>query len=82
MLLRWLAFLTVLLVTLTSSRAQILTSHQQIAFDIYKELVEINTVTATGDTARAAQAMAARLLAAGFTDADVRCSRPRHAKAI
>jgi len=27
---------------------------QQLAFDIYKELVEINTVTATGDTARAA----------------------------
>jgi acetylornithine deacetylase/succinyl-diaminopimelate desuccinylase-like protein len=52
-------------------------SHQQqFAFDIYKELVEIDTVTATGDTARAAEAMAARLRAAGFTDADVSVFSP------
>ena len=30
--------------------AQVLTPHQQLARDIHKELVEINTVTATGDT--------------------------------
>src|ERR1700676_4802231 len=48
-----------------------LSPQQQFAFDIYKELVEINTVTATGDTARAAEAMGARLRAAGFADADV-----------
>lgn len=35
-----------------------LAPHEQVAFDIYKELVEINTVTATGDTLRAAEAMA------------------------
>jgi hypothetical protein len=50
---------------------QTLTPQQQLAFDIYKELVEINTVTATGDTARAAGAMAARLRAAGFAGDDV-----------
>ena len=49
---------------------------QQLAFDIYKELIEINTVTATGDTARAAEAMAARLRAAGFADADVHAFSP------
>src|SRR4029077_12010363 len=49
---------------------------QQLAFDIYKELIEINTVTATGDTARAAEAMAARLRAAGFADADVKVFSP------
>src|SRR5262245_8853044 len=76
MLLRWLAFLMILLVTFTSSRAQTLTSHQQIAFDIYKELVEINTVSATGDTERAAQAMAARLRAAGFSGSDVQVLSP------
>jgi len=52
--------------------SRVLTTQQQLAFDIYKELVEINTVTATGDTARAAEAMAVRLRAAGFADADVR----------
>src|SRR6266576_3577974 len=56
--------------------AEGLTPQQQLAFDIYKELVEINTVTATGDTARAAEAMAARLKAAGFADADVHAFQP------
>jgi acetylornithine deacetylase/succinyl-diaminopimelate desuccinylase-like protein len=53
-----------------------LTPNQQRAFDIYKELIEINTVTATGDTAKAAEAMAARLRAAGFLDADVHAFSP------
>ena len=54
MLLRWLVFCTILLLPFASSNAQTLTPHQQLAFDIFKELVEINTVTATGDTERAA----------------------------
>ena len=58
------------------AHAQTLTPQQQLAFDIYKELVEINTVTATGDTARAAEAMAARLRAAGFDAADVQVFKP------
>ncbi len=49
---------------------------QQRAFDIYKELIEINTVTATGDTLQAAEAMAARLRAGGFPEADVRVLSP------
>src|SRR5260221_13687803 len=53
-----------------------LNPNQQRAFDIYKELIEINTVTATGDTALAAEAMAARLRAAGFPDADVHAFSP------
>jgi acetylornithine deacetylase/succinyl-diaminopimelate desuccinylase-like protein len=53
-----------------------LTPQQQLAHDIYKELVEINTVTETGDTARAADAMAARLLTAGFDSADVQVFKP------
>src|SRR5882724_6328579 len=58
------------------SAAEGLSPQQQLAFDIYKELVEINTVTATGDTALAAEAMAARLKAAGFADADVHAFQP------
>src|SRR5882757_6709427 len=53
-----------------------LNPNQQRAFEIYKELIEINTVTATGDTALAAEAMAARLRAAGFPEADVRVLSP------
>jgi len=56
--------------------AESLSPQQQLTRDIYKELVEINTVTATGDTLKAAQAMAARLKAAGFPDADVQVFSP------
>src|SRR5436190_2514067 len=59
-----------------SSAAEGLSPQQKLALDIYKELVEINTVTATGDTARAAEAMAARLRAAGFAEADVQVFKP------
>jgi acetylornithine deacetylase/succinyl-diaminopimelate desuccinylase-like protein len=58
------------------ARADNLTADQQRAHDIYKELVEIDTTTATGDTKAAAEAMAARLKAAGFPDADVQVFSP------
>jgi len=48
-----------------------LPAEQRLARDIYEELVEINTSQSVGDTYKAAQAMAARLKAAGFADADV-----------
>jgi acetylornithine deacetylase/succinyl-diaminopimelate desuccinylase-like protein len=53
-----------------------LTPDQQLARDVYRELVEIDTVTATGDTARAAEAMAARLRSAGFAGQDVQVFLP------
>jgi len=56
--------------------AEGLTAQQQLAHDIYKELIEINTVTATGDTKLAAEAMAARLRAAGYSEADVHVLSP------
>ena len=72
-------FLLLLLTAPFSASAQTLSPHQQLARDIYKELVEINTVTPTGDTFKAAEAMAARLRAAGFTGPDVQVfnSAPR-----
>ncbi|WP_454625536.1 M20/M25/M40 family metallo-hydrolase [Bradyrhizobium cenepequi] len=56
--------------------AEGLSPERQFARDIYQELIEINTVTATGDTAKAAEAMAARLRAAGFADSDVQVFSP------
>jgi acetylornithine deacetylase/succinyl-diaminopimelate desuccinylase-like protein len=58
------------------ANAQKLSPSQQLTLDIYKELVEINTVTPTGDTAKAAEAMAARLRAAGFTGSDIQVFHP------
>ena len=59
-----------------SAAAQAVSPNQPQARDIYKELIEINTVTPTGDTAKAAEAMAARLRAAGFAGADVQVFNP------
>jgi acetylornithine deacetylase/succinyl-diaminopimelate desuccinylase-like protein len=53
-----------------------ITAHQRLARDIFKELIEINTTDSTGDCTRAAEAMAARLKAAGFADADVQVVGP------
>ncbi|HEX9588266.1 MAG TPA: hypothetical protein VGA15_11060, partial [Bradyrhizobium sp.] len=76
----WIALLAALVSILPvmsgPATAEGLNPQQQLAFDIYKELVEINTVTATGDTAQAAEAMAARLRAAGFAEADVHVFSP------
>lgn len=45
---------------------------RRLAHEILEELVEINTSQSAGDMHKASQAMAARLLAAGFPAADVR----------
>jgi acetylornithine deacetylase/succinyl-diaminopimelate desuccinylase-like protein len=44
---------------------------EALARDLLRELVEINTTQSAGNTADAARAMAARLLAAGFPERDV-----------
>ena len=49
---------------------------KQLARDIYKELIEINTTDSSGDNTRAAEAMAARLRAAGFAAEDVQVLAP------
>ena len=52
-----------------------LTAHQQLAKEILRELIEIDT-TQTGSTTIAAEAMAARLKAAGFPAEDVQVLGP------
>jgi len=44
---------------------------QRLAREIYKELIETNTSFTTGQTTPAAEAVARRLRAAGFPDADI-----------
>ncbi len=65
--------LSCLAVTLSGgfAYAQLLSPHQQLAREIYKELIEINTSESAGNTTAAAEAMAKRLLDAGFAAADV-----------
>ena len=64
---------------LGTARAQApsLTPDQQLAHDIFAELIGINTTHEHGNTTPAAEAVARRLLAAGFPAADVQVIGPR-----
>ena len=53
-----------------------LSAHQRLAHEVYKELVETNTVDSVGSVTKAAEAMAARFRAAGFPAQDVRLLVP------
>lgn len=57
-----------------------LTPAQQLAHDIYKELVEINSGVTTGNVTTAAEAMARRFRAAGIPDSDIFVGGPRPEK--
>ncbi|GBD32160.1 putative succinyl-diaminopimelate desuccinylase [bacterium HR33] len=59
----------------TPARHQSPETYRQLAKDILKELIEIKTTESEGTT-RAAEAVAARLKAAGFPEADVRILGP------
>lgn len=66
--------LSVLVISIGSAPAaypQILSPRQQLARDIFKELIEINTTDSAGNTTIAAEAMAKRLKDGGFSAADV-----------
>jgi acetylornithine deacetylase/succinyl-diaminopimelate desuccinylase-like protein len=58
------------------ARSQGLDPFQTLAHDVFKQLVEINTTDSVGSTTRAAEAMAARLKAAGFPEEDVKVLGP------
>ena len=55
-------------------------THNQLAREIFQELIETNTTHSTGSTTDAAEAMAARLRAAGFPAADVQVIGPHPKK--
>ncbi len=60
--------------------ARELLPHQALARELLEELVEINTTDSVGDNTAAAQAMADRLLAAGFPPEDVQVLSPAERK--
>jgi acetylornithine deacetylase/succinyl-diaminopimelate desuccinylase-like protein len=67
-------------VALTAAQTPALAPHQQLARDIYKQLIEINTTDSIGDNTAAAEAMAARFRAAGFPAADIFVGGPHPRK--
>ena len=57
---------------------------RQLVRDIYQQLIEINTTESAGNMTTAAEAMAARLRAAGFPDSDIHVlgPEPRHGNLV
>src|SRR5712691_6127473 len=70
-----------LLLALLLAQTNSADSENQLARDILRELIEINTTHATGSTGKAAEAMAARLHATGFAPADIQIIGPRPERA-
>jgi len=59
-----------------SAQPQAPEADRKLFREIYQELVEINTTDSVGDNTQAAQAMAARLKSAGFTDTEMQIVVP------
>ena len=76
MLLRIAALIVGVGVVVSVNAADNLQPHQQMAKDLLQELIEINTTDSVGDNTAAAQAMADRLLAAGFPPQDIQVLAP------
>jgi acetylornithine deacetylase/succinyl-diaminopimelate desuccinylase-like protein len=68
------------LLAVSPAAAQDPGQHDRTARAIFKELIEINTTDSSGSTTKATEAMAARLKAAGFPDADVQVLGPNPRK--
>src|SRR5881398_1861088 len=52
----------------------------QLAHDIFKQLIEINTTDSVGNVTTASEAMAQRFRGAGFTDSDIYIGGPNDRK--
>jgi len=77
---RTLLTLALALLTPGVTAAQAPSAADQLARDVLRQLVDINTTDSVGNTTTAAEAMAARLRAAGFPDADVQVLGPNPRK--
>jgi acetylornithine deacetylase/succinyl-diaminopimelate desuccinylase-like protein len=64
----------------TNSNAQIDEATKQLAHDMFKQLVEINTTDSVGNVTTASEAMALRFRDAGFRESDIQVLGPNDRK--
>jgi acetylornithine deacetylase/succinyl-diaminopimelate desuccinylase-like protein len=72
--------LTLVAYPLAAQAPRVLSANDQRARDIFEQLININTTGSSGSTTIAAQAMADRLIQAGFPAADVQVVGPADSK--
>src|SRR6266404_4582916 len=77
---RWALLFCAVVSCSSAGSAQAPEQTKQLARDIFKQLIEINTTDSVGNVTTAAEAMAARLLAAGFPARDVIVAGPNDRK--
>ena len=62
------------------SQAQVDAATKQLAHDVFKQLIEINTTDSVGSVTQASEAMAQRLRDAGFSESDMQILGPNERK--
>jgi acetylornithine deacetylase/succinyl-diaminopimelate desuccinylase-like protein len=78
--LRWTLTFCLFAIASPAGRAQSLDQTRQMARDIFKQLIEINTTDSVGNVTTAAEAMAKRLRGAGFSESDLHVAGPNERK--
>jgi acetylornithine deacetylase/succinyl-diaminopimelate desuccinylase-like protein len=76
----WILSFCLAAVLLPTGRTQSPDQTKQLAHDIFKQLIEINTTDSVGNVTTAAEAMAGRLRDGGFTNDDIRVAGPNERK--
>jgi len=77
---RWILMFCLIVISAPNGRAQGQDQTRQLARDIFKQLIEINTTDSVGNVTTAAEAMARRLREAGFPENDIHVAGPNERK--
>src|SRR5258708_3510136 len=77
---RWILSFCLIASCAARARTQGQDQTKQLAHDIFKQLIEINTTDSVGNVTTAGEAMAKRLRDGGFADGDVKIAGPNERK--
>src|SRR3981189_308902 len=77
---RWILSFCLIASCASTGRAQGQDQTKQLAYDIFKQLIEINTTDSVGNVTTAAEAMAKRLRDGGFPEGDIKVAGPNERK--
>ena len=77
---RWILSFCLIAICASRARAQVPDQTKQLAHDIFKQLIEINTTDSVGNVTTAAEAMAKHLRDGGFAEGDIKVAGPNERK--
>jgi acetylornithine deacetylase/succinyl-diaminopimelate desuccinylase-like protein len=77
---RWILSFCLVAIIAPAGRTQSQDQTRQLAHDIFKQLIEINTTDSVGNVTTATEAMAKRLRDGGFAESDIKVAGPNDRK--